>query len=100
MELCDARSNRASDTLFPNRVLGLGLNGKVDDLRKNGGGVLLGECVGRRGGRELQGGGLPFQPIRIQKNLLKFSWPIRIQKKMNSTNEVLAPTGRPLGGDR
>ena len=57
--------------------------GKVDDLRKNGGGVLLGECVGRRGGREELGGGVPC-------------WPIRIQKKLNLTNEVQALTGRPL----
>ena len=56
------------------------------DLDKNGGGVLLGDCVGRRGGRE-QGGG-------------DGGWPIGIEKKMNSTNEVSATTGRPLRADR
>ena len=56
------------------------------DLDKNGGGVLLGDCVGRRGGRE-QGGG-------------DGGWPIGIEKKMNSTNEMSATTGRPLRADR
>ena len=58
MEVSHASFSRVPDILFPNRVLRIGLYGKVDDLRKNGGGVLLGECVGRRGGREVLGGGV------------------------------------------
>ena len=38
---------------------------KVEDLHKNGGGVLLGECVGRGGGREEVANPILTIPIQI-----------------------------------